>query len=140
MATSFLLVILSLLIIFSPGIVLSLIAPFLFALFSLPNLLVVLIKNYRKHGFLNVVNEYSMESALNVDIFGNSNLSPLLNALLIKSNGYQFGKPKETISSALGKNQFSKTLTIIGWFIVILLFIIDWQYWFKGGHCLNSIK
>jgi hypothetical protein len=124
----------------APGILLSLIAPFLFALMSLPNLIVVLVNNYKTHSFLKTVDMYSLQSALNVDKFGNKNLSPLLNTLLIKKNGYKFGDPEETISSVLGRNQFVKTLTIIGWVIVILLFIIDYKFWFKGGHCLNSIK
>lgn len=140
MVTALLLVALSLVIIFSPGIVLSLIAPFLFALMSLPNLLVILVKNYNVHSFRKTVNRYSMQSAVNVDKFGNNNLSPLLNAFLIKNDGYRFGDPQETISSVLGRNQFSKTLTVIGKIIVVLLYVIDVQYWFKGGHCLNSIK
>ena len=39
----------------------------------------------------------------------------------------------------LGKNQVKKTLTIIGWVIVYILWLIDIPYWFKGGHCFNSI-
>jgi len=122
------------------GILLSLIAPFLFLICSPLNLLVVLFKNYKAHGFWKVVNKYSLDSAVNVDKFGNYNLSPLFNAALIKKEGYKFGDPLETISSVLGKNQRDKTLTIVGWVIVYILWIVDIQYILKKGHCINSIK
>jgi len=122
------------------GILLSLIAPFLFAIISPFNLLIVLWENSKKHGFWKVVNVYSLNSAVNVDKFGNFNLSPTLNATLRTKEGYKFGNPEETISSALGKNQRDKTLTVTGWVIVIILYILDYKYWRKGGHCINSIK
>lgn len=122
------------------GILLSILAPFLFALMTPFNLIVVLFKNYKKHGFWGVVNKYSLDSAIGVDKFGNQNLSPLFNATLIKSCGYQFGGEDETISSVLGKNQRDKTLTIAGWVLVYILWGLDYQYWKKGGHCKNSIK
>lgn len=122
------------------GIILSLIAPFLLLVLSPINLVVVLFKNYKTHGFWKTINKYFLDSAVNVDKFGNYNLSPLFNEVLIKKVGYKFGDINETISSVLGKNQRDNTLTIIGWIIVILLWIIDIQYWLKGGHCINSIK
>ena len=122
------------------GILLSLLAPFLFAIMSPLNLVVVLFKNYKKHGFWGVVNKYSLDSAISVDKFGNQNLAPLFNSSLIKSYGYQFGTEDETISSVLGKNQRDKTLTKAGWFLVLILWGLDYQYWRKGGHCINSIK
>ena len=54
-------------------------------------------------------------------------------------NGYKFGNVNETISSALGKNQRDKTLSWFGWLIVYILWAIDYKYWKKGGHSMNSI-
>ncbi len=122
------------------GILLSLIAPFLLLILSPFNLVVVLFKNYKTHGFWRTINKYFLDSALSVDKFGNYNLSPLFNTTLINKKGYQFGGVDETISSVLGKNQRGKTLTVAGWIIVLLLWAIDVRYWFQGGHCINSIN
>ena len=100
---------------------------------------VVLWKNARTRGFYKTIDKYFIDSAKSIDCFGNVNLKPLFDACLIKTNGYKFGKNGETISSVLGKNQVKKTLTIIGWVIVYILWFIDIPYWFKGGHCFNSI-
>lgn len=57
-----------------------------------------------------------------------------MNVFLIKENGYQFGRLKETISSALGKNERDGTLTKLGKKIVWLLDVIE------KDHCKNSIR
>ena len=51
-----------------------------------------------------------------------------------KENGYQFGAVGETISSALGKNQRDKTLTICGKILVSILDFLD------KNHCIKSIR
>ena len=44
----------------------------------------------------------------------------LFNFLLIKKEGYQFGKKGESTSSVIGKNKLTDTLTFIGDFICYL--------------------
>jgi hypothetical protein len=122
------------------GLLLSIIAPILFLILTIPSILVVVWKNARTKGFWKTVNGYFMQSAKNIDIFGNSNYRTLFNTLLRKPHGYEFGTPNETISSALGKNQRDKTLSFIGWVIVYVLWCVDYTYWNKGGHCINAIN
>ncbi|MFC2494753.1 MAG: hypothetical protein ACFNWZ_00930 [Candidatus Absconditicoccaceae bacterium] len=72
--------------------------------------------------------------AIGLDQIGNSVCRDMLNRLLITSGGYSFGKVQETISSVLGKNEKSGTLTRIGGTIVAVLDRID------PGHCRESIQ
>lgn len=67
------------------------------------------------------------------DRFGNIVCGELFDATLRKANGYHFGAEKETISSALGKNQRDGTLTGTGKFVVWILCK------FQKDHCLKSI-
>jgi hypothetical protein len=122
------------------GLLLSLIAPFLFLIMTPFNMGVVLYQHARTRGFYKTIDNYFVQSAKNIDCFGNANLKPLLDAWLIKKHGYRFGRLNETISSVLGKNQRDKTLTISGWVLVYILWAIDVGAWFNGGHCIDSIK
>lgn len=74
------------------------------------------------------------------DQMGNASYSEMLNGIMRKSGGYEFGNPDETVSSALGKNQRLGKATIFGWILILLLWIIDLKYITKGGHCINSIE
>jgi hypothetical protein len=76
---------------------------------------------------------YFKQTALNLDKFGNREFRAFLNFSMQK-NGYQFGNPNETISSALGKNERDKTLTKCGRILVRILDIID------NNHCKKSIS
>lgn len=58
----------------------------------------------------------------------------MLNRLLITSGWYSFGKVQETISSVLGKNQETGTLTFFWAMIVKLLDTLD------KNHCKDSIQ
>lgn len=120
------------------GFILTILAHLLFTIVFVINFPIVLITHAKKRGFFRVTNEYWFNSALDLDIFGNYTYRATWNALLQK-DGYLFGRVGETISSALGKNQKNKTLTAAGWLIVYTLWLIDFKYWFKGGHCINSI-
>lgn len=71
--------------------------------------------------------------ATSVDTSGNVICKDLFNLVLITKRGYQFGNRKETISSALGKNQRDNTLTKAGNFVVFVLDKIE------DNHCLKSI-
>lgn len=72
--------------------------------------------------------------AVGIDQIGNSVCRDMLNRLLIVTGWYSFGKVQETISSVLGKNQKSWTLTRLGRVIVAVLDFID------KDHCKESIQ
>ena len=81
---------------------------------------------------------YFYQTAVDIDRFGNRNLRTLWNATLITYRQgikpYYFGDERETISSALGKNQFMGTLSRAGKALCWLLNAID------KDHCFKSIK
>lgn len=79
------------------------------------------------------VSDYFLETAIDIDRFGNRNFRTLLNTTLQK-NGYKFGDYRETISSALGKNKRNETLTRTGIIICNILDFLD------ENHCIKSIK
>ncbi len=79
------------------------------------------------------LSEYWRNDAVGLDRYGNYNYRSLLNATLIKSNGYRFGDFRETISSVLGKNKRDKTLSRTGQILSKILDIID------KNHCQKSI-
>lgn len=72
--------------------------------------------------------------AIGLDQIGNSVCRDMLNRLLITSGWYSFGKVQETISSVLGKNEKSWTLTRLGRAIVAVL------DFFEKDHCRKSIQ
>ncbi len=112
---------------------------FVLVAFSTINFWIVIF-NYKKEvGFWKTVNGYFNSSAKELDIFANRYFRALWNAFFSKG-GYAFGKVGETLSSALGKKQKEKSLTIFGWIMVGILFIIDYKNWKNGGHCIASIK
>lgn len=73
------------------------------------------------------------EGALAIDILGNVVCGDMFNAFFIKHGGYYFGKQRETISSALGKNLQRGTLTKAGRLLAAILDFID------PNHCIKSI-
>lgn len=122
------------------GFILSIIAYVLFLFVAIANFLVVMYKNIKAYGFFKTMNNHWYNNAYDLDIFANYHFAAFWNVTMRKSKSYRFGMPKETISSALGKNQRNKTLSWLGWFLVYVLWVIDVKYWRKGGHCLNSIQ
>lgn len=121
------------------GFLLSFIAYILFPFVAIANFVTVMYKNVNAYGFFRTMNTYWFRNAIEVDEYSNYHFAAFWNIALRKSEGYAFGNQKETISSALGKNQRDRTLSWLGWLLVIILYIIDVKYWFKGGHALNSI-
>lgn len=121
------------------GFILSIIAYLLLLPTAIINFIVVMYKNIKVFGFFKSMNTFWFNNALELDILMNFHFRSLWNTVFRRLGGYSFGYKGETISSALGKNQRDKTLSGFGWLIVVILYIIDVQYWFKGGHCLNSI-
>ena len=78
---------------------------------------------------------YFIELALVLDEAGNVVMQHLLNdtLLLKKRDTYYFGNKKETISSVIGKNELTGTLTSLGKALNAFLNLVD------QGHSLNSI-
>jgi hypothetical protein len=105
---------------------LFLVAIIVFLPLSLINIILVIFKGGNLSG-------YFLETAIDIDRFGNRNFRTLLNTTLQK-NGYKFGDERETISSALGKNKVMNTLTKSGIAICDILDFLD------KDHCIKSIK
>jgi hypothetical protein len=78
---------------------------------------------------------YFIEVALALDNAGNVMMQHLLNDLLLikNENTYLFGNKKETISSVIGKNSLTNTLSTVGKALNAFLNFID------KNHSLNSI-
>jgi len=76
------------------------------------------------------VDQQFMDIAVANDATSNVVCDDLFNLIMIKSNGYQFGNRKETISSAFGKNLENGTLT---WFGKVIVFLLTKK------HCIDSI-
>jgi hypothetical protein len=87
---------------------------------------------YRKIHLLSV---YLLEVALVIDQAGNVIMQHLLNFALLKHSkkAYLFGNKNETISSVIGKNHVSGTLSYLGVSLDKLLNLID------KNHSLDSI-
>ena len=86
-------------------------------------------------GKIKTLQIYFIEVALSLDNAGNVIMQHLLNdTLLIKNtNTYEFGNKKETISSVIGKNHLTNTLSPLGKALNSFLNFID------KDHSLNSI-
>lgn len=107
------------------GILLFIIASILWIPLTILNWIIV---NY-KYG---LSNSYFLQTAIDIDRFGNRNFRTLLN-LSLQKNGYEFGDVRETISSAIGKNKKDNTLTKTGKIICWTLDFLD------KNHCVKSI-
>lgn len=95
------------------------------------NLVIVLII-YRKDGIMRTLSTYFLETATDIDRFGNRNLRTLWNLTLRKDGGHEFGNINETISSALGINKREGTLSKTGCLLCKILHVFD------KGHCEKS--
>ena len=81
------------------------------------------------------LNIYFIEMALVYDEVGNVTMQHLLNDLLLiqKEHTYLFGNKNETISSVIGKNSLTNTLSPLGGALNSFLNFLD------KDHSLNSI-
>jgi hypothetical protein len=79
---------------------------------------------------------YFLELALALDNAGNVLMQHVLNDLLLIKNEkrYLFGNKMETISSVIGKNLLSQTLSPMG------LALNAFLHWLDKDHSLNSIN
>ena len=76
---------------------------------------------------------YFKNSAINLDKYGNREFRTFFNRFFRTEKGYPFGNERETISSALGKNERDGTLSKCGKIMVFILDKLD------KNHCKNSI-
>ena len=93
-----------------------------------------LVSKFKFGVLFRVSNGYFFKVALAIDQLGNVAMRDLFNDILILKSGYKFGNEDETISSVLGKNERTQTLTGLGRAIVSFLNFID------PNHALNSIE
>jgi hypothetical protein len=77
---------------------------------------------------------YFKSTAINIDRFANREFRAMFNKFFKTPEGYLFGDERETISSALGKNQRDNTLTRAGRALCAILDFLD------KNHCKNSIN
>ena len=85
---------------------------------------------------VNSLTVYFLELALAIDNAGNVLMQHVLNDLLLIKNEktYLFGNKMETISSVIGKNLLSHTLSSTG------LALNAFLHWLDKDHSLNSIN
>ena len=113
------------------NLILSLVAKFLF-LFIAPISFVYVL--FIKERFTwKRLSGYWRSTAISIDRYGNYEYRSLWNATLKTESGYEFGDFRETLSSALGKNQRDGTLSKAG---RMLANTLDWL---DKEHCKNSI-
>ena len=90
------------------GIILTLTAMILFMVFAPFGILWQVFTNLRG------VNNYFFDIAISIDQSGNVVCGKLLDMVMRKRDGHPFSNPDETISSCIGKNHRSNTLTWCG--------------------------
>jgi hypothetical protein len=86
-------------------------------------------------GKLKTLSIYFLEVAISIDNTGNVIMQYLLNDLLLvkRPTTYYFGNKKETISSVIGKNSLTNTLSALGKALNTFL------NWIDKDHSFNSI-
>jgi len=86
-------------------------------------------------GKLKTLSEFFLEVAISIDNTGNVMMQHLLNDLLLmkRPTTYYFGNKKETISSVIGKNSLTNTLSPLGKALNAFL------NWIDKDHSFNSI-
>ena len=86
-------------------------------------------------GKLKSLSVYFLEVAISIDNTGNVMMQHLLNDLLLikQKETYYFGNKKETISSVIGKNSLTNTLSPLGKALNAFL------NWIDKDHSFNSI-
>ena len=79
--------------------------------------------------------QYFLKMAISIDQLGNVVLQDLFNDILITTKSqHSFGDEDETLSSVLGKNKATQSLTKFG---TLLANFLDW---IDPNHVLNSIE
>jgi hypothetical protein len=86
-----------------------------------------------------IVSQRMYRKAKLVDMFGNY-LFPEFWTWLFSKGGYSYGRFGETISSVTGKKFLENSLSISGLILYYILYIIDFDSWKYGGHCIRWIQ
>tara|TARA_R110000772_G_C13310310_1_gene440361 strand:- start:24630 stop:25040 length:411 start_codon:yes stop_codon:yes gene_type:complete len=120
-------------------IILSIIALVLFTVVHLVSTVVMLFTGIKARKWYQLINSRAFEDAFNIDVFGNYQYGWFWN-LIFSRGGYKFGRFGETLSSCFGKKQVEGTLSFVGWIVLIIINVIDFSKWFKGGHCIAAIQ
>lgn len=84
--------------------------------------------------FLKRFATYLFVIAIAIDQLGNVVMQDLFNDIIIKRPGHKFGNEDETISSVLGKNRLSNTLTKTGKILDGILNLLE------KNHSVKSIE
>lgn len=92
------------------GILLTLVAATLSIIFY-PIALIYSLFRYSKFSYFF---KHYFNIALSIDQAGNVVCQYLLNDIMIKKGGSEFGNTDESVSSVIGKNQETNTLTLVG--------------------------
>lgn len=122
------------------GFVLSLLAITLMFITHIVDYFVSLFYDVKNRKWFKLVDKRNFKKAFRVDVFANYQYSDFWNLIWSKKgDNYKYGRKGETLSSVFGKKQLEQSLSIIGWFFLILINLIDVSKWFKRGHCIASI-
>jgi hypothetical protein len=74
---------------------------------------------------LNHLGDWFKKLAISIDQFGNASAATMLNFMLRKKGGIDFGDEDDTISYVIGRNYYHNSLTIFGKMIRLILHLID---------------
>lgn len=120
------------------GIILAFISLILFVIIFFCYFLFSLFFEISKRKWFNLISKRLYNKAKLIDIFGNYLFPELWTWLFsIKNKGYKFGILGETLSSVLGKKKIDNSLNIFGLLIYYILYVIDFDSWKYGGHCIR---
>lgn len=86
------------------------------------------------------VDRYLYNCAIADDQHGNTYVAKFFNDLLIKPGGYRFGNHDETISSVLGKNKLTNTLTLLGKILDAILNRLEREHSVKSIEIVDTKK
>ena len=110
------------------SIILLTIAIILEVLLTVPSILFAIFRTIFKFRFKEGVkkfNDYILDLAISIDQLGNVTAAPILNLTCIRSDGYQFGNTRETVSLVLAVNLNYGKLTTFGKVLAKFLDLID---------------
>lgn len=119
------------------GLILLIIAITLEIVLTIPSLIFAIFRTVIKFEVttgIRKLDNYFLDLAICVDQLGNVTAAPILNLTCIKSNGYQFGNTKETVSLVLAINLNYGKLTKFGKLLAKFLDLID------KDHLKKSIR
>lgn len=107
------------------GFILFIISLILLTLLSGASFIFAFFRTVVKFKSLKKFNNWFLDMAIAVDQLGNVMASPILNLTCIKSDGYQFGNTRETVSLVLAINNKRNKLTKFGTWLGNLLDLLD---------------